>query len=296
MKVFDVLAGWKRHHVAGGIVLLPPAGMSAAAIQIRERVRPLRTLKALLDDALANLEPRWRTHATYGVAERFVNHGGDYVAFGSFASRDGAEQYEHVVAMIIADDWFAAIEGMVGDATYAPTVRDAVRLLAMNYYTGLGELSQRPYLYTPPPGWRGVPQARSTCYYGPGHPARPAVLYMFHARPTKLTAADAQDRLLFVETAVIQSADPPRPAKTFTTKHGLFGEMVKQTGRDAAGRLIESYRAMLVDKRFIYLSRLDAAYDEENRALADYTTVLEGVVPVPRPQTNRSDAVIHWSD
>ena len=291
-----MLAGWKRHHIAGGIVLLPPAGMSKAAIQIRERVRPLRTLKALLHDAVVHLEPRRRMQATYGVAERFVNDNGDYVALGSITSRDGADCYEHVIAMVLADDWFAAIEGMIGDTTYAPTVRDAVRLLAKSYYTGVGELCQRPYLYTPPPGWRGVPHARSTCFYGPQHPTRPAVLHMFHARPTKLTAADSQDRLLFVESAVIESPDPPRPAKTFTTKHGLFGEMVKQMGRDAAGRLVESYRTMLVDKRFIYLSRLDTVFDEENRALTEYVQVLEDVIPVPRAPAGRSEAVIHWSD
>lgn len=295
MDAFSVV-GWRRHHIAEGIVLLPPGETGNAAIQIRERVRPLRTLRSLLDDAVARLAPALRVHATYGAAERFVTASGEYAALGSVVCRHGDRFFQHVSAMVLCDDWFVAIDGIASDAALAPTVEDAVRLLATNYYTELGELRQRPYLYTPPQGWRPVAHPRETRYFGPRHPTIPAVIYMFHARPMRMSVADTQDRLLFLETALIQDKDPPLPAKLFTTRYGLLGEMVKQTGRDTKGRKIESYKTMLADDRFIYLSRLDTQYDEENRALADYVKILEDVISVPLVPQDRHQAVIHWSD
>ncbi len=296
MDLFKVIEGWKRHHVADGLVLVAPSGTSAGAIQIRERQRPLRRLKHALDEAIARLRPELRRNAKLGVAERFLTNSGEYVALGSVQAKSETESFEHVLAMVIVDDWYVAIDGNVADPELVPTMREAVRLIATNYYTGAAEMRQRQYLFTPPPGWSPVAGPRVTRFYSPNYAHSPSVIQMFHARPAKPTPAETQDRLLMIDTTTIEDKDPPLPPKTFTTRYGLFGEMVTQTGRDNGGRQIESYRSTLIDNRFVYLSKLDTVHDESSTALSEYMKVLEDVRPVPVSPNERLGAVIHWSD
>jgi hypothetical protein len=296
MEVFNLIPGWKRHHVADGVVIVPPEGMKLAAITIRQRVRPLRSLKSILDEALTHLEPQMRVHLAISPADRYVNTSGEYVALATMTSTYADTFFQQTTAMVLGDDWFAQIDGVAHAAVIAPKIAEVVRVLATTCYLGLGELRRRPYLYTPPPGWRGVGHACETVYYGPRHPTSRAVIRMFHARPVKMTPSESQDRALHCETMLIQEKDAPVPAKNFTNWYGLYGEMIKESGLDATGRRILVYKTMLVDKRFMYLSRLDTDAEESPSALPDYLKVLERVVPVPLVPQDRHQAVIHWSD
>ncbi|MFN0249346.1 MAG: hypothetical protein ACKV2T_20845 [Kofleriaceae bacterium] len=296
MEVFNLIPGWKRHHVADGVVIVPPEGMNLAAITIRQRVRPLRSLKSILDEAATRLEPELRAHLAIGAADRFVNTSGEYVALATMSSQNADKFFQQTTAMAIGDDWFVQMDGVANVAAIAPKIAEIVRVLATTCYTGLGELRRRPYLYQPPAGWHGVGHACETIYYGPRHPRSRAVMRLFHARPVKMTPSESQDRALHCETMLIQEKDAPVPAKNFTNWYGLYGEMIKESGLDAAGRRVLVYKTMLVDKRFMYLSRLDTDADESAAVLPDYLKVLERVVPVPLVPQERHHAVIHWSD
>jgi len=293
----NLITGWSRHHTAEGVVLLPPAGMKEGAIQIREQQRPLRTLRSLLEETLARCEPRIQQYALIGPAERLVTTGGDYVALGVILSKtpDGG-RYEHYVAMVLGDESYVSIEGICVAKSLAPTVRQAIQLLAKSYYTGLGELRRRRYLYTAPTDWRPIASAHVTRYYSPQHPGVPGVIHVFDARPSNKTVSDAQDRLLFVSPTSAVEHDLPLPSKTFTTRHALPCELIKQTGRDAAGRKVATYHATLVDKRFIYLSRLETLLEEESRNLPVFVELLASTVPIPKPTTESPSAMVHWSD
>jgi len=293
----NLITGWSRHHTAEGVVLLPPAGMMAGAIQIREQQRPLRTLRSLLEETLARCTPKIQQYALIGPGERLATSGGEYAALGVIlAKTPEGDRYEHYVGMILGDDFYVSIEGICVDKGLAPLVREAIQLLAKTYYVGLGELRQRPYLYTPPADWRPVASAHVTRYYSPVHPGVPGVIHVFDARPSKKTVSDAQDRQLFVTSSSVVELDLPLPSKTFTTRHAMPCELIKQTGRDSVGRKVASYLATLVDKRFVYLSRLETLLEEENRNLPVFVEMLASTVPIPKPTNESPSAMVHWSD
>ena len=68
-RLFNLIAGWEQRYIAEGVVLLPREGGDVGAVQIREKLRPIRRVRDLVDEHLAQSHPAIRASARVSPVE-----------------------------------------------------------------------------------------------------------------------------------------------------------------------------------------------------------------------------------
>jgi hypothetical protein len=294
VRLLNLIAGWHRVRTAEGVVLVPPLGPDAAAIQIFERRRPLRRMKDVLDEMIATMD---RESLVRGPVERFPTLEGEYGAMTTLTTTVDGAPLVRTVAMLVGDDAYTLIDALVAYSQLDDHVTQLVREIATSYFLSLGGNRRRMYLYDVPAGWHGVRRAHATTYYHPDHPRHGGTIDVFDARPAAVGAADIHDRILFVDSPRIVSADPPKQPSRVVSAHGLAGGKIAMTGLDADGQQVVIHRITLTDTKFIYMVQAEATEAEMPGCLPALVQILSSIRPLP-PTITKSDegSFIHWSD
>ncbi len=299
VRLVNLIQGWRRRLTAEGVLLVAPLGAETAAVQIAERRRPLRRMKDVLDEMIADMEPALREVVVRGPVERFVTIEGEYGAMTTLVAERDEARFVRVIAMLVADEAYTLIDGLVAWPQLEEHVTELVREIANSYFLSLGRDRRRMYLYDVPAGWRGVRRAHATTFFHPDHPRHGGTIEVFDARPAHVGAPDIHDRLLYVDSPRIVSADPPKPPSRVASVHGLEGGKIAMTGRDAEGRQVLIHRVTMTDfaKKFIYMVQAEALETEMGGCIDALVQILTSIRPVPVANApGDAGSFIHWSD
>jgi len=292
-----LIQGWHRQHTAEGVVLVPPLGIETAAVQIFERRRPLRRLKDLLDELVASLEPELQPLVQKGPIERFHTSEGEYGAITTLTVDGEAGRMVRTVAMIVGEDSYAWIDGLVRFPQLEAHVAELVREIATSYYMALGTDRRRMYLYDVPGGWLGVRRPHSTVFHHPEHPKRGGTIEVFDARPATVGPPDIYDRILFVDSPRIVDSDPPKPPSRVMSQYGLVGGKVAMTGLDADGQQVVIHRVTMTDTKYIYMVQAEGTALEIDGCIPALLQILTSIRPLPaKLEKAAGGSFIHWSD
>lgn len=287
----DFLGGWTRHPMADGFILVPPDGLTAGPIRIREKL-PLRPLRAFVDDALREGGTEVASAARIGPLSRFMTLEGESAGQVTVVfALPGGEALERTFALVAGDDICAVIDGATARPDDFARYRQAIRELAESYYLGLGELRRRRFDYTPPPGWEALARPYVTVWYAPGFPGTAAFISVFEARPRAGTSVEVEDRSLSIENSLVDM----RVTESLSLSGGLGGRLEQGNGVQD-GKRIHVVRARLGDGRFDYIVQLNAAEDALPAARAAFDALLASIEPIPRPAGAPSAHVLHWLD
>ena len=286
MKLLSTLASWTRVALADGVVLGEPGGCT---IVMRQRVRPIPGLRALLDAAL-------ESPTTGGRMKRFTTLEGEHAAMAWLDSGDR----QAAVAVVVGDESAATViaRGPVAAPGGSPEVAlpDVVQQLAEHTFLGLGEIRRRRYCYRPPEGWRGLERPHAARWLHPGFPRIPHTLTVFDARPHLGTGPEIADRLLFTDRTHGQAKDGPQKLVPVQVESGLTGSIAR-IGFTRQGEHIAVVRATLRDERFAYALELTGPSASIASDLPTFTTVLDSVAAIPeRRMPDHSDRVLIWGD
>jgi hypothetical protein len=287
----DFFTGWTRHPMVDGFVLLPPGGLAAGPIRIREKL-PLRPLRAFVDEALAESGAAIAEAARIGPLQRLITLEGENAGVVTVVfALPGGEALERTLALVAGDDLCTVIDGATARPDDFARYRHVIRDLAESYYLGLGELRRRRYEYTPPPGWEALARPYVTAWYAPGFPRTAAFISVFDARPHVGTPAEVEDRSLSIENARFDST----LHEQLSFPGGLEGRLEQGSGTQD-GQRIHVVRARLGDGRFDYLIQLNAAEDALAAGRAAFDALLTSIEPIPRPSGAPSAHLMHWLD
>jgi hypothetical protein len=281
----DLLRGWSRHIIAEGLVLIAPDGPASAAVQVFEQRRPLRPLREIVAETVAGMAAPLRAGARVGPVELFDTIEGEHGGAVTITSLlPSGERVLRTLAMLLADDAYALIDGVVAQpALEAPTAA-LVRAVARNYFLALGSDRRRPCYHDLPEGWYAARRAHATLLHDP---TCAAVIQVFDARPTSLGVPDSCDRMLFVDSPDLADAEPPGEAQRVRSAHGLAGAR-----RAFRGHAKTLHRVTMTDDRYVYVAQLEAPDDKIEGCLPDFLSVVTSLRPVPRPV--KTEALTHW--
>jgi len=290
-------SGWSRRFLTDGIMLYPPAGRAVGGIRIQDRVRPLKSLRALVAEAVGGfaglLEP-----PAIGAIERLVTVEGEFAGAVTLATRRIADgrPVERTLGVVVAEDFYTRVDGVIQDDAQFDDFRGRVREVVRHVSLGLGWQRRRRFLYAPPPGWQGVSRTFSAEWYPLDHPRDDATITVFHAKPLALGSSLVFVRMLREDLGGGLEAEPGGPAVAVDNEHGLQGEVRSLTGSYAGGGRRHFDTIALQDNRFAYLIRLESGDDR----LDEHRDVLEklgrSVEPLPAPQSETDEAaVVHWA-
>src|SRR6185503_17285760 len=106
--------GWSRKWMADGFMLFPPQGRSAGAIRVQDRVRPLRSVKSLVDQAMAEMTPLI-ADLEVGRVSRMVTVEGEYGATVAISGRRRADgqRVERTLGLVFAEDSYSRVDGIM---------------------------------------------------------------------------------------------------------------------------------------------------------------------------------------
>lgn len=296
MRLLNLISGWIKLPMADGIQLLPPGGREIGMIRIREKVRPLRPLRAIVDAAIAEA-PEYKDTIEIGPLQRLITVEGEHAGIVTIAARArNGQPVERTLGIVAGDDFYALIDAPVGNAEHFATFREMVKLIAENYFLGLGEKRRRRFFYDPPVGWHGIGRAHATRFYHPEYPRHPAIITVFDARPAAVTIAEATDRILFLDFTGGLERDPPEPPAPVITGKGLQGQAIKISGLHPGGRRVVYVQVTLTDSRYAYITHLETIPDALEVNSEPFVNVLNSIETVPLPPKGAVSELIQWSD
>ena len=272
----QALAGWRLERLADGVALVPPGGRVFGGIRIRERVAPLVSADELIARAAGEIGFAEVTVARASI----VTDEGEHGTIARIAGERDGLRGEHVVAILVGDDWYTRIDGITAVPDRIEPMHAIVRALALAYPLGLGALRRRRVRYAPPLGWTAEARGLVTVWR-----RGRSTLTVFPARPLTEPGGGETDRLLqrLEASDLVVTGETSAPRTTASFANGVARSV---TGRDAQHEVVA-----LHDARFVYVVHLASTAD----AIAADREALDGVVdslePVPAARTGvASDA------
>lgn len=289
-------AGWSRKTLADGIVLYPPGGRAAGGIRIRDRVRPLRAVRQLVDETRAAAEAALRDQ-TIGALERATTLEGEYAAIVPMSARRRADDraIARTLGFVFGEEFYAEIDGIIEESAGAASFAEHVREVVLRTSLGLGEIRRRRFLYTPPRGWQALVRALSSDWIAPAYPRDAGAITVFHAKPIVASPTAQFERMLREDLPAGFEGNSAAPA-AIRTRNGLTGEIISLSGRYPGAPPRWFDLAVLSDTRFLYLVRLDSGEAGLEAHRFVHRELVESIVPLPSPAPRRADAgMVHWS-
>jgi hypothetical protein len=278
------LAGWTRRILADGVILYPP-DPAKAAVRIQERLTPLRTIEDILEGVLIGMTGRL-TEIVPGAIERLVTHEGEHAAFASITARSADGPVDRSVAVVFGDDWYLKLSGTAMVPEYFEATRTITRAICNTASLGLGEIRERRFLYTAPPGW--IADARqvglATTWRPRDAPDPRVAIHVQAAKPLALGGAGLLlDKLRHGSALDAFVCEHKLPTDDVTSDAGLEGVCAHLIGT-LAGDKLHVANAILSDARFRYPLRLEAGIAGLEEHLAIFGAVIASVQPVPDPR------------
>jgi hypothetical protein len=255
------LRAWHLAHIADGIALVPPSGLSDGVVRIRDLRRPLRSAAAIL--ARANTPA-----LTQGTLESLITSEGEYAAFQVQRGVIDGQRVVRFVGAVLGDDAYTLVIGLT-----TPPHAEVFELVARTCVTrcslGLGHKRQRRFRYAPPQGWTETAWGLASRYLAADgaelvvHPAQPST-------PTELVLDAIRARYGIASMEEIASPSAPCLARMWRTDDLCI--------------------AILDDGRFRYALELVGSTHHET-----FERVISSVRLVPPVETPPlTDAILHW--
>src|SRR5262249_3415700 len=157
------------------------------------------------------------------------------------------------LGIIIAEDHYTRVDGVMQDAAHFADFGYRVREVVRHVSLGLGWQRRRRYLYAPPPGWQAVSRTFSAEWYPLDHPRGDASLTVPPASPLAPGSSRLLERMPREDLGGGLDAEPGGPSIAVDNEHGLQGEAQSLTGRYAGGPRRHIDTVALQDNRFVYL-------------------------------------------
>jgi hypothetical protein len=289
--------GWSRKWMADGFILFPPEGRSVGGIRVQDRVRPLRTARTLVDQAVSEGKALI-AGITIGPLKRLVTMEGEYGAIITMMGRrkaDGAP-VERTLGLVYGEDFYSRVDGVIQLESEFESFRLRVKAVARNLSLGLGPLRRRLFVYRPPQGWQGVSRTFRSDWIPRDYPRDHVMIQAFHAKPISASPQVAFERMLREDLSFGLEVEPYAPPEPLSNPHGLMGELTSLAGRYPGGPRLHYDLAVLADPRFLYILRLESGDNglEEHRTL--FKAVVDSVRPLPGPaELHDTAASTHWA-
>jgi hypothetical protein len=289
--LMDSIRGWSKSSTVDGVRLAGP-DPERGSIAIHQRV-PLRPIPEMIRE---HAHTSWGAKGTpeLGPATLFPTCEGEHACLVPVAAQTARGPTDHWIAVVIGDEHAVLIDGTAAPA-HLTEMRERVHRIAEYYYLALGEMRRRKFEYQPPAGWNGLRHPTSTSWYHPGYPRQMAVIKVFDVRPAAVSAPDVLDRVLFIDTSIIND-EPPTPPIACRTPRGLVGYVVRGDGT-LGGIPVSFASAYFTDERFAYFMRLEAGRDIFAAAMPVLAAMTESIVSIPYTRLKASTTnLIHWAE
>jgi hypothetical protein len=255
------LANWRREPRAfGRFRWTPPEGEDVAEIIIRERVRPLTTIRALVAELDALPE-------TIGPVQSIGTLEGELAAVVDFRSPTA----HHSLGVIIGDDFETVVSGKTAHREHSARVRKATEEIVVHLPLGLGTRRPRRFLFEPPPGWQGLARGMISDWFPLDYPRTPSTIKVLPARPL--------DDSFRLDTFFRDDNFAESDLRDLTRSDLSIGSFKGTLARASGTRTFVT--AVLEDLQFIYVLRLTT---KPERLAVDepvFMKVLESCVPLP---------------
>jgi len=266
-------------------------------IRYRERVRPLARTGEIVHQVLARFPLFQPTEV--GPPERLITHEGEYAALVTVGGKVNGAPAQRDLGLVFGDDFHALISAIAFDPERFAAFTRAVRLLTQMDSLGLG-VRRRRFLYSPPPGWQGLPRGSVTDWMPPDFPRNRSMMQIFPANP-----GGARPEAVFENMLADDLQDGFQPASTegpapIPSDHGLEGSAWTIAG-SLPGRP-RTYRELVVlsDERFTYTLRLQTEQPDPDDHRRLFRDVVRSAQPIPaggtRPDGDEVGGLIgHWA-
>jgi hypothetical protein len=255
---------WRRERRAfGRIRCTPPDGDELAEIVIHEHVRPLMSLRALVDErrgVATAIEPATPLATVEGE-------------LGAVVHFEAAGVY-HALGVVYGDDFQTIVDGRTTRADQCARLERVTRDIVVHLPLGLGQKRHRRFWYRPPAGWQGLVRGLVTDWFPLDHPRNPATIKVLPARP--LDAEFHLDTLLrddvFADVAIDDLEHVPLPTTAFA------GVLVRATAGERA-----FLTAALEDRQYVYVLRLATTLGRLPEHELVFQDLVRSCVPLPQP-------------
>lgn len=266
----------------GGVTMTPPDG--GAVIRYRERLRPLMSVAAILDERAT--DKSFRVTSVRAV-EPLVTSEGEYAAIVDVGGA-APMPVERTLGFVFGDDWYSEVTGTAIRRELVAPVRELVRKLVLDSRLMLG-IRRRRFVYTQPPGWHGHTRLPLfVTWFPPEHPRDATSITVYPALPAPFgTDEEPHFRMIPIgPPASAEIIDELEPRTTFV-RNGLVGCRWRFAVRDERGRAVHRDMVLMRDARYLYASYLDRDANPDEGLLA-YQALLDSIRPVPDPGLTRS--------
>ncbi len=244
-------------------------------LDVRERRRPLRAARAILDEIAAELGG-----GEVGAIERAITGEGEHAALAAIRGATAVTS----VAIVFGDDFYRLV--LAGPC--GPALDPIARRIALELPLGLAQHRRRWYGYTPPPGWGSLRRhTLITEWLAPAFPAARAMITMLPARPVAESEAGVLDRQLHEMRWQGYRSDAVVGPERVTTRAQLEGVRWSLVGAWLDGARAHTEVVVLSDDAFWYWMRLDHEDADPEAYRGVFAAVVDSVEPVPRLTAGR---------
>jgi hypothetical protein len=267
--MIPLLSGWTWAYRDDAYVMQSQRG----TLLYRERCRPLRSLRSILDEVSSAL----------GAPERLQTLEGELAAVASDPSG------ELSAGIVIGDDFYSLL---VGRGPLASIVR---QLVEQDVHS-LGVRRRR--FWFEPPAWPGVAMLFHAVYLAPGFPRRHGMLSVMPALPRPVGEVNAEWMFAIHDLPMMKfSRDTALGTATISSAAGVNGRIQELRGSAAMAKTIR-FLAVLEDATYLYPLTLDTTDEHRDEDLAVFHDVIRSIVPLPaRTQpTSGASALAYFSD
>lgn len=282
------VGGWRTERSGHDLRLIPPEGVERGSIVYRERVRPVLKLERLLERTLGPLAARARV-------DSLVTHEGEYAVHASVVDPGGAVR--HDAGFVFVDDYHASIIGTCRARADHERFGAVVRALVTGDSHGFA--GRRRYLYTPPPGWQGLPRGLETHWFPPDYPRNRSTISVPPALPGVVDPASLLEARLRVDGAVGYAAGEVRgPERLEGAARGLEGTSFAISGTFGGATPFVRELAVLRDASFTYPLHFDSAggLDQRLETRRRFHELLRSLRPLPGRRPDVPELTNLWSE
>jgi hypothetical protein len=216
--------GFYKSQHNGEWLLQPPDALKLLPLRYREKQKPLRTLRQLVTEIIAErtAQDPELTPLKAAIPATLTTAEGEFAATTTLLVRRGEQLgYIHIAA-VFGDDSVSVIEAPVFEPSAVDSTALLLRQLAYTLPLGLGYRKRR-YLYTPPLGWARAAHGLVTRFYPPDFPSHRAMLVVHPAVPRTVSPQALCSSLIERYRKKGLLFDSEGGATPIVSDHGLHG-------------------------------------------------------------------------
>jgi len=261
------------------------------AIQVEQRVTPLRAFPAIVADVLSQNQHFVPVHTNAG--QRFLTDEGEVAAATVVTGTDRGRGVTHVIAAVFAEDFYNVFDGRVTDSDGVAAMKQTVHELATRHRLHLGHRRRRFY-FRPIDDWHVVRGLYLDVAMFPiEYPRRVSVIQVWAAIPVgaegtalAIEEIDRQDR----DAGLVLEPGQPLGASPIRTPLLAGHEWRRRLAGPGGLQFVRQF-VELRDARYIYRLRLDGnEHDELGRHRELFKQVIGSVEPIAAVRTTVATA------